>query len=163
MWRESQLDDRYIDLLILFEGVPDYAIAVEVKTYDEQYAKQKDYLESLRVRFDNPTCLLIAIPEAIDKDLGGFTLRPRREVTFALREIIAHHAKRNGADNHIVTAMMLAFVAAAEQNLLQFSPAAALRVTRNEPTMAHRTWSRIWVVTNDYNQESPKRGSKKLH
>lgn len=42
--RESQLGPRYIDLLIRFDSVPDYAIGVEVKTYDEQYAKQKDYL-----------------------------------------------------------------------------------------------------------------------
>ncbi|MGO9011108.1 MAG: hypothetical protein ACLQPN_13485 [Bryobacteraceae bacterium] len=51
--RESQLDARYIDLLIHFEGVPDYAVGVEVKTYDEQYAKQKDYLKSISRLYGN--------------------------------------------------------------------------------------------------------------
>ena len=133
--RESQLDDRYIDLLICFDNRPNYAIAVEVKTYDEQYGKQKDYLKSLEARFSNPPCVLIAVSEDIDKDLGGFTLRPWRKVTFALREKIAEYAERNGGENRIVTAMMLGFVAAAEQNLLGFRPAAPRRVSRNEPSL----------------------------
>lgn len=135
--RESRLDTRYIDLLILFDSEPDYAIAVEVKTYDDQYAKQKDYLNSLRRRYgkDMP-CILIAIPDDIDKDrLFDFTLRPWCEVTFALRNKIAKYASKHTEDNHIVTAMMLGFVAAAEQNLLGFSPAAPRRVWKNEPTL----------------------------
>jgi len=133
--RESQLDERYIDLLIFFDKKPDYVIGVEVKTDDEQYVKQKDYLKSLRFRFDDPPCVLIAIPEEIPKDLGGFTLRPWRKVAYALREKIAEYAGKNGAENRIVTAMMLGFVAAVEQNLLGFSAAAPRRVSRNEPTL----------------------------
>jgi hypothetical protein len=34
--RESQVDKRYIDLLIQFENLRNYAIGVEVKTYDQQ-------------------------------------------------------------------------------------------------------------------------------
>ncbi len=138
--RESQLDARYIDLLIHFEGVPDYAVGVEVKTYDEQYAKQKDYLKSISRLYGNDMpCVLVAIGDDIDKDeLCGFTLRPWRKVTFALREKIAEYASKNGAENRIVTSMMLGFVAAAEQNLLQFSPAALRRVSKNEPALIPR-------------------------
>jgi hypothetical protein len=134
--RESQLDGRYIDLLIRFDSLPDYAIGVEVKTYDEQYAKQKDYLKSLKSRYDKDIpCILIANRERIGEDqLCGFELRPWLQVTFTLREKIAEYASKN-EDNRIVTAMMLGFVAAAEQNLLGFSPAAPRRVWRNEPTL----------------------------
>jgi hypothetical protein len=133
--RESQLDERYIDLLICFERVPRYAIGVEVKTYDEQYAKQKDYRESLKEIFNNPPYVLIAVPGRIDEDqLCGFTLRPWRKVTFALRKKIAEYAGEN-VDNRIVTAMMLGFVVAAEQNLLGFSSAAPRRVLKNVPTL----------------------------
>ena len=67
--RESQLGERYIDLLILFDSVPDYAIAVEVKTNDEQFSKNQHYLEWLNARFKNPSCVLIAIPEDIKKKI----------------------------------------------------------------------------------------------
>jgi hypothetical protein len=134
--RESQLDERYLDLLICFDNRPDYAIGVEVKKYDSQYAKQDDYLRSLRDCYVNPPCILIAIPEKIDESqLCGFTLRPWRNVALALREEIAEYAKKNGEENRIVTAMMLGFVAAVEQNILGFGPAAPRRVSRHEPTL----------------------------
>lgn len=83
--RESQLGPRYIDLLIRFDSVPDYAIGVEVKTYDEQYAKQKDYLKLLRSLYLNIPCILIAIREDSVKDqLCGFRLRLWRKMTFTL-------------------------------------------------------------------------------
>jgi hypothetical protein len=133
--RESQLDKQYIDLLVCFEGKPDYAIGVEVKTYDEQYAKQSDYRKELEGRFSDPPCVLIAIL-AIDEDcLYGFTLRPWRNVTFSLREKIAEYGRRNGTENRIVVAMMLGFVAAVEQNLLKFSPVAPRRVSNGLPTV----------------------------
>ena len=135
--RESQLAQRYVDLLIHFDGVPDYVVGVEVKTYDEQYAKQKDYLKSLKSRYgkDMP-CVLIAIDENIVRSqLCGFTLRPWRKVTCALRNKIAEYASKHAEGNRIVTAMMLGFVAAAEQNLLGISPAAPRRVWNNEPTL----------------------------
>ena len=138
--RESQLGRRYIDLLIRFDNVPNYAIGVEIKTYDEQYAKQKDYLKSLRSLYVNDIpcipCILIAIREDTVKDqLCGFKLRLWHSVTFTLREKIVEYANRHTGDNQIVTAMMLGFVAAAEQNLLEISPAAPSRVSRNEPAL----------------------------
>jgi hypothetical protein len=135
--RESQLGPRYIDLLIYFDGVPGYVVGVEVKTYDEQYSKQKDDLKSLKSRYgkDMP-CVLIAIDEDIVKDqLCGFRLRPWRKVTFALRKKIAEYANRQAEGNRIVTVMMLGFVAAAEQNLLEISLAAPRRVWNDEPTL----------------------------
>ena len=135
--RESLLDERYIDLLIRFENAPDYAIGVEVKTYDEQYAKQEDYVESLKsiYREDIP-CILLAIPEHIDKKrLCGFRLRSWRKVALALRMGIAESVTDHPADNQIVTAILLGFVSAVEQNLLGFGPEAPRRVLRNEPTL----------------------------
>jgi hypothetical protein len=133
--RESQLDERYIDLLICFDKRPKYAIGVEVKTYDKQYAKQKGYSNWLNEQFDNPPCVLVAIPEHIVEDLGGFTLRPWHKVAYALRQQVAKYAVTNGVQNRIVTAMMLGFVAAVEQNLLGFSAAVPRRVFSNEPTL----------------------------
>jgi hypothetical protein len=135
--RESQLGEGYIDLLIRFDNEPDYAIGVEVKTYDEQYVKQKDYFKSLKNRYgkDMP-CVLIAIRDEIVKDqLYDFTLRLWHKVTFALRNKIGEYADKHGEDNRIVTARMLGFVAAAEQNLLEISPASPRRVSKNEPAL----------------------------
>jgi hypothetical protein len=56
-------------------------------------------------------------------------------VTFTLRKKIAEYANKHGGDNRIVTAMMLGFVAAAEQNLLEFSPAAPRRARLGKPTL----------------------------
>lgn len=54
---------------------------------------------------------------------------------FHARKKIAEYANTHTEDNHIVTAMKLGFVAAAEQNLLEMSPAAPRRVSKNEPTL----------------------------
>jgi len=133
--REDQLDKRFIDLVIQFDGLPGDAIGVEVKTDDQQYAKQKDYRKSLKARLGRDVpCVLIAI-DAPKKDLHKFTLRPWRRVTFALREKIAEYAEKKGEDNRIVTAMMLGFVAAVEQNLLGFSPGAPCRVWRQQAAL----------------------------
>jgi hypothetical protein len=134
--RESRLDERFIDLLICFDEFPDYAIGVEIKKGDEQYTKQNDYRESLRERFHNPSFVLIPISTDIDENqLYGFTLRPWRAVTFALREKIAEYARKNGSESTIITAMMLAFVAAVEQNLLEFSVSGPRRAWKHEPTL----------------------------
>ena len=132
--RESQLDKRYIDLLISFDGISD-VIGVEVKTYDEQYAKQKYYLKRLKSLYPKVPCVLIDREER-EHQRYGFDLRLWREVALALREKIAEYARKNGDDNRIVTAMMLGFVAAVEQNLLEFSPAAPRRAWRRKATMS---------------------------
>jgi hypothetical protein len=135
--RESQLDKRYIDLLIRFENMPDYAIGVEVKTYDSQYAKQRDYWESLRSLYgkDLP-CILLALPQEInDNQLHGFTLRSWRKIAIALRLAIAESVGHDRTNNQIVTAISLGFVAAVEQSLLGFSPSVPRRVMKNEPAL----------------------------
>lgn len=133
--RESQLGERYIDLLIRFDRIRDYAIVVEVKTYDEQYGKHQRYIELLKRTFgkDMP-CVLVANHDRIEKTFG-FKLRPWRKVAFALRSKIAEYAARQAAGDRIITAMMLAFVAAVEQNLLGLSPEAPGRVWNDKPTL----------------------------
>lgn len=134
--RESQISERYIDLLVRFDRVPNYAVAVEVKAYDEQYGKQQRYIELLKRNFgEDMPCVLIAIPDHIEEDICGFKLRPWHKVTFALRNKIAEYASKHTAGDRIITAIMLAFVAAADQNLLELSPAAPRRVWNDEPTL----------------------------
>jgi hypothetical protein len=133
--RESQLDKRFIDLVIRFDGVPGYAIGVEIKTDDKQYAKQEYYLKSLRTRYGKNMRCIIITRHPIHKDCRyGFTPRPWREVALALRKNIVEYAQKNN-DNHIITAMMLGFVAAVEQNLLEFSTVAPHRVSKGELTL----------------------------
>jgi hypothetical protein len=86
-------------------------------------------------RDHNPACVLIAIPEIDEDQRCEFTLRRWRNLTLSLREKIADYDKKNGAEHPIVVAMMLGFVAAVEQNLLRFSPAAPRRVSNNVPTL----------------------------
>jgi hypothetical protein len=118
--RECPLDGRIIDLLVRFKAQPHYAIGIEIKTRDQQYAKQECYRQSLEKRFTEPACVLIAVDEVDEKDRHGFTLRPWKNVAFALRKQIAEFVANNGGADTIVTALMLGFVAAVEQNLLQF-------------------------------------------
>ena len=133
--RESQLDKRYIDLLIRFDREPGYAIGVEIKTYDDEYPKQEHYLKSLRRLYDNDVpCILITIDDIREDDRYGFTPRLWRKMTFVLREKIAKYAEKNDG-NQIIMALMLGFVAAVEQNLLGFSPAAPRRVLQNQATL----------------------------
>jgi hypothetical protein len=132
--RESPMDERFIDLLVRFDGRADYAIGVEVKAYDQQFAKLGEYRESLRKRFNDPPCVLITIDEIPEDQRYGFSPRLWRQVAFGLRGKIAEYSRKNGAENRIVTAMMLGFVAAVEQNLLAHSPAVARRARNNRPT-----------------------------
>jgi hypothetical protein len=53
----------------------------------------------------------------------------------ALRARIAESVRNRPRDNYIVTAIMLGFVAAVEQNLLGFSPSIPRRVMKSEPTL----------------------------
>jgi len=53
----------------------------------------------------------------------------------ALRVKIADSLRNRPRDNPIVTAIMLGFVGAIEQNLLGFSAAAPRRLSRNEPAL----------------------------
>lgn len=136
--RESQIDKLYIDLLIRFERKPGYVIGVEVKTDDKQYAKQEYYLKSLRTRYGKNMRCIIITRYPIHKDCRyGFTPRPWREVALALRKNIVEYSQKNN-DNHIITAMMLGFVAAVEQNLLEFSTVAPRRVSKGKLTLIPR-------------------------
>jgi hypothetical protein len=119
VYREYPLDGRFIDLLVHFDAQPQYAIGVEIKTWDEQYEKQSDYFRSLQARYADPACVLIALREDLGKDVFGFSPRSWSKVAFVLREQIAEYVQGSATRNIIVAAMMLGFVAAVEQNLLE--------------------------------------------
>lgn len=124
-----------IDLLIHF-GEPEQAVlGVEVKTWDESFEKQGGYLKSLQKPFLPAECVLVALELAKDRCFG-FRLRSWRELSMALRREIARHASGHGGD--IMAAMMLGFVGAIEQNLLEFGIAAPRRARDKQPTLVSR-------------------------
>ncbi len=126
-----------IDILLWF-GQPEQAVlGVEVKTWDKSYEKQRGYLRSLRRLCPNAECVLVAIPEVPPDSLHGFELRRWQDVSMALRREIAAYVV--GHDRDSIAAMMCGFVAAIEQNLLEFETTAARRAWSNPPQPAWRS------------------------
>jgi hypothetical protein len=126
-----------IDLLLCF-GEPEQALlGVEVKTWDESYEKQRGYLSSLRKLCPGAECVLVAIPEVPPACLHGFELRRWQDVSMALRREIAAYVA--GHDRDSIAAMMCGFIAAIEQNLLEFETTAARRAWSNPPQPTWRS------------------------
>lgn len=124
-----------IDLLIHF-GEPERAIlGVEVKTWDQSYEKQAGYLKSLQKPDLPAECVLVAIEVPRDGRFG-FTLRSWQDLCMALRREIGRSG--NGHDSDIIKAMMLGFVGAIEQNLLEFGTAASRRARDKQATLVSR-------------------------
>jgi hypothetical protein len=118
-----------IDILLHF-GEPEKALlGVEVKTWDESYEKQRGYLESLRKRCPQAECVLVAIPAVPADKCFGFGMRRWQDVSVALRREIARYVGSRDS----IAAMMCGFVAAVEQNLLQFGTVAARRAWNTPP------------------------------
>jgi hypothetical protein len=128
--------DGLIDLLISFGEPPRALVGVEVKTSDEQYWKQQGYLDSLRRLCEPVECVLVANYEVPERQRCGFKLRTWKEVSIALRKAIGRYSQ--DCEHPATLAMMLAFVAAIEQKLLDLPVAAVRRAWRNQPTLASR-------------------------
>jgi len=127
-------NDGRIDLLISFGKPPRAVVGVEVKTYDQQSWKQEGYVKSLGKLCDvAPQCVLVAIDDVPERQRCGFQLRTWEEVSIALRKAIAGYAQV--CEHLAIVAMMLAFVAAIEQNLLGIDTAAARRAWKGRPTL----------------------------
>jgi hypothetical protein len=71
-----------------------------------------------------------------ERELCGFELRQWKELSLALRRAIAHYAQ--DCKHLAIVAMMLAFVAAIEQNLLRIHSASARRAWAGKPTLRHQ-------------------------
>lgn len=128
-------NDGRIDLLISFGDPPRALLGVEVKTYDQEYSKQRGYCESLqKIPCDvAPECVLVADDYVSERQLCGFRLRRWEEVSIALRKAVACYAQHS--EHAAITAMMLAFVAAIEQKLLGMGTIAARRAWKRKPTL----------------------------
>jgi len=122
-----------IDLLIRFGDPPRALLGIEVKTYDQQYLKQKGYKESISQLWPGveSDCVLVVNRQPRPNELYGFRPRQWREVTIALRRAVAGSVHVPGAE----VAMMLAFIAAVEQNLLELGTAVARRAWRGQPAL----------------------------
>lgn len=143
--REAQLtkglsgSKGQIDLLIGFGEGPRALIGVEVKTYDQQFRKQRGYSEALRELC--PPCsegILIADPKHVRGDnLWGFRLQEWRKVSIELRRAVAwwFDPDGHGSNDQATAAMILGFVAAIEQNLLGMTAAAARRAWQGKPIL----------------------------
>jgi hypothetical protein len=114
-----------IDLLIEFSD-PLMVIGVEVKTCDENYKKQKGYLECLREKWPLAVGVLIDVKEKGDSQ--GFGFRSWADVSLALRSEIAARKKMDPAGG-----MLLGLVGAIEQNLLGMKSVLAKWSWRKEP------------------------------
>jgi hypothetical protein len=121
-----------IDLLLHFGERQQALLGVEVKTWDDSYEKQRGYISSLRKRCLQTKCVLVAVHEVPTEDCFEFGLRRWENVGMALRREIARYVE--GHDPDSVAAMMCAFVAAIERNLLEFGTTAARRAWNNQPT-----------------------------
>jgi len=123
-----------IDLLIEFGKPAAAVLGVEVKTYDEQYEKQRGYVDSLNELCPCVECVLVANANDVpDDDLCGFRLREWRRVSIELRRAIASESG-NDERRQITRAMILGFVAAVEQNMVGLGTVAARRAWRGKPT-----------------------------
>lgn len=122
-----------IDLIIHF-GEPEVAVlGIEVKTIDKNYEKQRGYVQSLQNFCRSAECIIVANDD-VDKDsLFGFKLRTWEDLSVALRHAIAGYVQSHGAN--AISAMMLGFVAAIEQNLLGYGIAAPRRAWERRPAL----------------------------
>jgi hypothetical protein len=105
------------------------------QTWDDSYAKQAGYVRSLQEPGMLTECVLVAIEVPEDRR-HGFALRGWRELSMALRREIARYVHAH--DRDIVAAMMLGFVGAIEQNLLQFGVAAPRSARDQQPTLVSK-------------------------
>lgn len=127
-----------IDLLIRFGNRaapwrPSALLGIEVKTYDEQYQKQKGYLTSLKKlcpRYAKGVLVANDEPE----HCYGFTCRRWRDVCLGLRAVATDGAIQSGFPP-AVRVMMLAFVAAVEQNIMGLDVASGRRAWRGRGTL----------------------------
>lgn len=140
--REAQVEEGWlgsegrIDLLIHF-GEPEVAmLGVEVKTTDENYEKQRGYIKSLRKLCRRAEGVLVAIPDVPRDRLFGFGLRKWQDLGMALRRAIAEYVQSH--DDLTMAAMMLGFMGAIEQNLLDYGVAAPRRAVKHMPTLLPR-------------------------
>jgi len=126
-----------IDLLICFGEPVSSVLGVEVKIDDEQHEKQQGYAASLSSLGLPHKCVLVARDEKIlPGQLRGFLPRKWWDVGIALRQAITRYARSH--ENHAVQAMMLAFVAAVEQNILKLGTSASRRAWQGKPVLLSR-------------------------
>jgi len=122
-----------VDLVVHF-GDPEVAVlGVEVKTFDENYEKQRGYVQSLRKFCPRVECVLVAKYDVPQDRLFGFKLRTWENLSVALRQVIAGYIHSHGANP--ISTMMLGFVGAIEQNLLGYGIAAPRRAWENRPAL----------------------------
>jgi hypothetical protein len=122
-----------VDLVIHF-GEPEVAVlGVEVKTFDENYEKQRGYVQSLRKFCSHVECVLVANDDVPQNRLFGFNLQTWENLSVALRQVIAGYIQSHGAN--AISMMMLGFVGAIEQNLLGYGIAAPRRAWENRTAL----------------------------
>ena len=122
-----------LDILIDYEDLP--LLVVEVKKGGAEQAdveKQEGYRRSLKERHPNrglrPVLLVTSAQEATSE--GDFVVRTWGEVCVELRRMAAGELKSSVP--RITVALILAFVAAVEQNLLGFSSNLIRRIKEDE-------------------------------
>lgn len=151
-----------IDLLVRFgkrstPWCPKALLGIEVKTYDEQYQKQKGYLKSPR-RLCPRRAKGILTANDEPEHCFGFSIRKWRDVCLGLRAVVAEGAAQDRF--HSATrAMVLAFVSAVEQNLVGFDVASAHRAWNGQPALLPEALSKYLYTAIEEEQRGYRRST----
>lgn len=118
--REVRILDgaRRLDLVI--RDNVNTLIVVEVKVTgadDAETAKQKHYLDWMKSQKETRQYPILLATEAVEKEYEKFQFVSWPRLCIGLRKMAQG---TNAGDNRVLTAMVLAFVGAVEQNLLRF-------------------------------------------
>jgi len=137
--REEVLEEGWegqpgqIDILIRFGNPTAAYVGVEVKIRDEQYAKNRGYLDSLeRDGIPAHGVLIYNRNDLSVREAGGFHPWPWRRIAQNLRREIKELQGQSGT---VCAAIALGFIAAVEQNLLGLGVASARLAWRGQPTL----------------------------
>jgi hypothetical protein len=137
--REEVLEEGWegqpgqIDILVRFGNPTVACVGLEVKAWDEQYAKNRGYLDSLERNGIPAHGVLICNRDDLTvREAGGFHPCTWRKIAQNLRREIKEFQGRSGT---VCAAMMLGFIAAVEQNLLGLGVASARLAWRGLPTL----------------------------
>jgi len=114
VWRHDGGLMGFLDLVIwLGDGA---RIVVELKKVDEAVEKQRDYVEALRGEGILTDYVLLAKDFAEAEDVFGFRTRNWEAFCLAARKLMPSVVQGKG---NVVSALMLAFVGAVEENILK--------------------------------------------
>ena len=114
-------------------------VVVEVKKFDDQFEKQRAYVEDLRRADVETEFALLTTDFSEGIDVFGFRARNWKMFCLTARKLMPDVVRCSG---NVVSALMLAFVGALEQNLLGLDARGVRKILSEQPDHASRTIDR---------------------